>query len=415
MRLDEPRSLEPFAAVAAPHAAMPPPLKDLLEQSALDSQERRLDGGRVREALAEHYGFAGVLRRVATEKDDTFVLTPEPALILPSAPTIARGTESALSKPPVSAAATKPGAQRFLVKVSSSYEDPRLVDLQSAVLEHVAQVNLALPVPRLVRTVSGASGVACFEGPGPYPRVLRVLSYLEGRPLGAGPVSGLQRLETGRMLGNLSTALASFDHPSASRLLVWDLQNFPDLEPLLEYVDVPELRALILQQFENYAAEIAPRLPEVRYQVLHNDFNRYNLLVNTGADAGADGGAAEGKLCGVIDFGDVVRTAVPFDLAIAASGHLAATGADPWSGVREVVRGYQQVRPLAEVELSVAVWASPVRIALRSLLIHFQSAISPQRGDYLKSHATGDLEILRAVAQSSTDEQIHALMTGVCE
>lgn len=336
-------------------------LDALMSESAMTAQEWRLNPERVADALWGYYGLAGELSRISTEKDDTFLLEP-----------------------------TDPGP-RHLIKISSSYEDPTIVDLQSSVLEHIEQADPGLPIPRLMRTLEGHRDVACFTGPGPYSRVLRVLSYLEGTPLGYGPTSLDQRLAVGRTLARLSHALHGFEHPRSQRLLAWDIRNFPQLAPLLDYVENAELRVLIAMQLDIYASRIEPLLPSVRQQVVHNDLNRFNILTTT----------RRGKeLSGIIDFGDVVHTALPFDVAIAASGFLSTAATDPWAEARDMIRGYLNVRTLNEAEREVALLAAPVRIAIRTLLTSYQSAINPERGDYLNSHMSDNISVLRAVSTS---------------
>lgn len=339
------------------------PLAEILEQSALNAQEVQLDPGAVVAALGEHHGFAGTLKRIATEKDDTFVLAPS---------TSVRGGVA--------------GRTRLLVKVSSSYEDPQFVDLQSEVLDHIAAADPSLPVPRIIPALDGRSGVPCFAGSGAFVRVLRVLTFLEGEPMGAGPTTARQRAATGELLAGSSLALADFTHPAAGRLMAWDIQHFPALAPLLDTVEDPALRGEIERQMEQYAERILPRLPEVRFQVVHNDLNRHNVLV-----------AGERAIAGIIDFGDAVRTAIPFDLAIGAAGHLSPVG-DPWAQSLDVIRGYLTKRPLTAPEIEMAVRAAPVRIALRALLTCYQSSSNPQRAEYLNSHDSNNLAILRAVA-----------------
>lgn len=377
-----------------PHATDPPKhspmlanLTDLLGESALEVQEARLDPEAVGEQLMQNYGLRGTLQRIATEKDDTFVLTAE-----------GKGD---------------PPSQKYLVKISSSFEDPDLVDFQSAVLEHVAEEDVFLPVPRILRTVDGQLMIGCFSGSGPFPRILRVLSYLDGEPLGTTNVSRANHEQIGRLDARLSVALSSFGHPKAKRPLAWDLANFPKLEPLLRYTESAEMRELLMRQFAIFDEQIVPRLPDVTHQVVHNDMNRYNVLIRHGVSNPRSRSfpwKTGIEISGVIDFGDVVYTALPFDLAIAASSQLTPSGSDPWVRARSIVRGYREVRPLTTTELEVVVWAAPVRVAVRTLLINYQSALNPERGVYLNSHITDNLAVLKSASKVSASSVLRGLV-----
>lgn len=337
-----------------------PALEDILAEAALDAQDSRIDEGEVLDALRS-FGLRGSLKRILTEKDDTFVLTS-----------------------PVH-------RERFLVKISSSYEDPGILDLQSSALTYAQARDSQLPIPHLIARADGSHELPRFSGSGPYPRLLRVLTYMEGVPLGSQPTNTVLRQNVGTLGGRLTRALEGMNHPRSERLIPWDLRHFLAMEPLLGYVDDSHTRHRVEEQFVIFEEIISPLLREVRFQVVHNDINRYNTLLD----------AESGTVCGVIDFGDVVRTAIPFDLAIAASGYLDPELSDPWDGVADIVSAYHRAHRLSDSELTVAVWAMPVRIALRTLLMSYQSALHPDRGDYLLSHANGNVALLDATAATT--------------
>ena len=55
---------------------------------------------------------------------------------------------------------------------------------------------------------------------------------------------------------------------------------------------------------------IAPQFPDWRWQVVHNDLNPHNVLCAPDAPD---------RIAGVLDFGDMVRTPLVCDLAVAAA------------------------------------------------------------------------------------------------
>lgn len=345
-------------------------LDRVLAASAVGTRERSVDPDLVAAIVRDEFGLAGTLQRIATEKDDTFVLGR------------AGGAEG-----------------RQLVKVSSSYEDPLTVDLQSVALDHAAAHDPTLPLPRLRRARHGATMIAVGGGCGPHPRLLRVLSYLEGEPIGQRTPTPDQARLLGSSLARLSLALRGLEHRGADRLLIWDLQNLAQLRPLLTYVDRPELRTLVERVLDIFDGDVAPLLPSAEHQVLHDDFNRFNVLVD---------GAAPQYVTGIIDFGDVTRTAVALDLAVAAGSFLTAQE-DPWRDVLALVDGYLEVRPLTDAELDIVAGAAPARVALRVLVTAYQRATDPERAAYLRSHGHDDLARLRALARIEPNGIRHRL------
>ena len=54
---------------------------------------------------------------------------------------------------------------------------------------------------------------------------VRLLSWVEGKPLNTVQVSIEKLLSVGRYLGRMMKALRDFDHPGAKRVHLWDQKN----------------------------------------------------------------------------------------------------------------------------------------------------------------------------------------------
>ena len=91
-----------------------------------------------------------------------------------------------------------------------------------------------------------------------------------------------------------------------------------------------------------------PALAAVPHQVVHNDVNVDNVVVDD-----------HGDVAGILDFGDMVRTAVVADLAVAMSYAVGADGSlrdealDPWTAPYDLARGYLTARGLGDDELAL--------------------------------------------------------------
>lgn len=130
---------------------------------------------------------------------------------------------------------------------------------------------------------------------------------------------------------------------------------------------------------------IEDQLAGLRRQVLHNDFNKSNLL--------ADPDRPE-VLTGVIDFGDATRTAIAIDVATAllnqlprvtgpdSAGTARLTG-DIFSDSRDVLRGYQSRADLTPAELRLIPHLVMARVVTRALISTHRAAQFPGNAPYL--------------------------------
>ena len=146
----------------------------------------------VRALLAQHYGLAGSLTQLMSERDLNLHLVT--------------------------------GAGGYVVKFANRAEPRAVTDFQTAALLHLE--GNGLPVPRVVRTRSGACEVESAQG------LMRVLTYLEGRPMHSAPASPARRRAMGEMAARISVGLQGLAHAGADHVLQWDIRQASTLRPL---------------------------------------------------------------------------------------------------------------------------------------------------------------------------------------
>lgn len=291
--------------------------------------------------LKARYGIAGTFRRLDTEKDDTFLVTAPDA--------------------------------RYIAKFSNPDEDPREIDLQSALLDHVARTDPGLPVPRVVRTGDGAAFFVHRDGHG-QARLVRVLTYLDGTPLDRIDTTAEERRRVGATLARLRLAMAGFSHPHDGREIAWDIRHLPKLAFLLDGIAEPEHRRLLERGLERFLA-LEDRLKACRTQVLHNDFSRSNIV--------ADRARAD-FITGVIDFGDVVRTAIVIDVSTALLNQLDRDGGPGmFDAGRDLLAGYLGVADLTDEELALLPHLVMGRVIARALITTWRAAQFPDNAAYI--------------------------------
>ena len=269
------------------------------------------------EIAETHFGIRGTVQPLPSERDQNFLLTGN-------------------------------SGERFVLKIANSSESPSFLEAH-AVLDYLSQ--------RVSFCQRAIGEIAEVEG-----HLVRVVTYLPGVPLAEikPHTPGLLR-DFGQKLGQLSRALAGFDHPAVHRDFHWDLANgnrvVNEYAPLIEDAD---LRELVLKcRFE-------PDV-ELRKSVIHGDPNDYNVLVDPESMT----------VSGLIDFGDMVYSYTVGDLAIALA-YVVLENDDPF----EVVNGYTSEFPLLDVEQE-ALWSLVrLRLAMSVCIAAYQQRQQPEN-EYL--------------------------------
>ncbi|HEU4833357.1 MAG TPA: phosphotransferase [Pyrinomonadaceae bacterium] len=240
--------------------------------------------------------------------------------------------------------------QLVVLKIANASESREFLEAQNAVLGYLSD---RVPFCQLVIGEIGE-----FQG-----HFVRLLTYLPGVPLAEikPHTPGLLN-DLGQKLGQLSRALADFDHPAVHRDFHWDLANgnriVNEYAPLVADV---KLRELVLKcRFE-------PEV-ELRRSVIHGDANDYNVLVDPDSM----------KVSGLIDFGDMVYSYTVADLAIALAYVVLGEG-DP----RDVIAGYRSEFGLLDEERE-ALWPLVrLRLAMSVCIAAYQRQQQPDN-EYLE-------------------------------
>jgi Ser/Thr protein kinase RdoA (MazF antagonist) len=280
--------------------------------------------------VREHYGFESRATRLTGERDENF--------------RIAAG-----------------GSDDFVLKIAHPAEELAVADLTTAALLHLEREDPNLPCPRVVRTRGGETHTRFTDESGAL-RTARLLTYLQGRPLGSADGSPRLRTACGRLGGRLSRALRSFSHPAAHRAIVWDVRHAAHYGRLLGQVPGFPFPGEAGAVLERIVPRIESQLPLLRHQIVHNDLNPRNVLV-----------APTGEVSGIIDFGDMTYTAVIADVAVTAAELLpedcSAGNSTAVQSIREVANAYHESVPLLPEERALLGTLVAARL-VANLVVH---------------------------------------------
>lgn len=320
------------------------------------------------ELVQHYYGMQVSAKRLASERDQNFHLLT-------------------------------PGGQSFVFKIANTAESHEVAAFQTAALNHVAALDPSLPVPRVIKTLGGEDNFfIVVDG---QQAVARMLSYLEGEPLYKVPKSRRQRFNIGHLSARLSLALRDFHHPAASHHILWDIEHAGHLRELLVHIPDKANRALAEYFLERFDLHVKPVLPLLRTQVVHNDLNPHNLLVNP---------LDMTQVAGILDFGDMVRTALINDVAITSSYLLDPQG-HPLEPVVDMLQGYQSVSPLEWAEISLLVDLIATRYVMNVAITGWRAARYPENKAYILRNneaAWAGLRCLQSYPHSELQEYLRA-------
>ncbi|SDX65223.1 phosphotransferase [Roseicitreum antarcticum] len=223
---------------------------------------------------------------------------------------------------------------------------------------------------------------------------------LEGEALHRAPLTEALIFATGAAVARLGQALERAEVPAANRPVLWNIACWPHLMGFVTHLPSGPLVDQVRAAMADYATHIAPRLPDLDWQITHNDPSPHNVILT------ADGP-------GFIDFGDGGWNPRLQDLAIAA-GHMVTDPSEPLGGAAPLVAGYASVRPLSDLECGLLVGLMRARQAALILINRWRSHLFPDEGAYINKNlgrAERGLEILSALDDASATATVKAALT----
>ncbi|MDR7103633.1 phosphotransferase [Croceicoccus sp. BE223] len=281
----------------------------------------------------------------------------------------------------------------YLLKISNPSEPDSVVDLQTACLDHVRARDGAIPVPRVLRTLAGKTRGRTGLADGRHSTV-RMLTYLEGLPVKGTAHTREQRRAMGAALAELDLALDGFSHPGASHDLLWNVSRADRLAHLVADIVGDERRGLVRHFMDRFVDDLLPRLDGLRRQVIHNDFNLYNVLVD---ENDTD------RVTGIIDFGDLIHGALVGEVATAATYQMKGA-AKPLAAAAEFIGAYHEVLPLLPEEQAIVADLVATRQLVTVLITEWRSRRHPENHDYIMRHNPAAWDGLAMMADISRED-----------
>jgi len=226
---------------------------------------------------------------------------------------------------------------KFVLKIANLGDSAQVLDLQNQAMRRVAKAAADCRVPQVLRSRQGLEIERIHHACAGTDHWMRLLTWVDGTVLanaGARDVAMLESIGAG--IATIGAALSGFSHPAMHRELQWDLRRagmareHTGLLPLTR-------RARILRLFSEWEDIDWSNLP---HSVVHGDANDHNVLIG------------DGRMLGLLDFGDMVYSATVCDLAIVLAYAMLGER-HPLSAGAHIVGAYQRRHPLTEAEQRV--------------------------------------------------------------
>jgi 4-aminobutyrate aminotransferase-like enzyme/Ser/Thr protein kinase RdoA (MazF antagonist) len=312
--------------------------------------------------IAERFGLDGTVTDLGSERDQTFLVQGQ--------------------------------AASGVLKISNLGESAATLDLEAEAILHILRIDPELPVAR-PRAVSEGPGAAAYRAAVESPdgvHFVRLFERLEGRSgggAGAPDLSDDAVRAYGETHARLNIALRGFFHPAAGRELLWDLAQVAKLRPHLDSIADRERRRLVEAVLDRYEKRVAPQWPRLRAQVVHGDLNVDNVLLDE-----------QGRISGIVDFGDAVHTAQVADFAVALASLVRGREAgEVFRVARIAIDGYASRLPLEPEELELLGDLVGTRLAQIVVISAWRVARHPENAAYIQAWDADSWRLLELIGE----------------
>ena len=181
-------------------------------------------------------------------------------------------------------------------------------------------------------------------------RIFRLLSFVEGEFLGDVPHTAELLYSFGKFLAEMDVITAPiYASAIVGKKTQWDLKQFKSNYQYLEYIPDSKDRSLVDYFFLQFDEHILPIEHQLRKGIIHNDGNDWNVLTG------------EGKVTGIIDFGDMCHTWLISEMAVALT-YVMMGKEHPLEIASHLIKGYHKVNPLKEQELDILYYLVAARL-----------------------------------------------------
>ncbi len=180
--------------------------------------------------------------------------------------------------------------------------------------------------------------------------IFRLLSFVEGDFVGDIDHTADLLYSFGEFLAEMDViTVPLYEAAVVGKETQWDLRHFKSNYKYLDYIPNPKDRSLVDYFFLQFEQHVSPIEHQLRKGIIHNDGNDWNVLTKNG------------KVTGIIDFGDMCSTWLINEIAVALT-YVMMCKDDPLVTAAPLIQGYHKVNSLKEQELDILYYLVAARL-----------------------------------------------------
>ena len=240
--------------------------------------------------------------------------------------------------------------EKYILKVSNESHPFPFLEAQINIIQHLKKSDISDCFQHFSINKQGEELTKIIRDSKTY--YIRILNFLEGTFwIDAKEKTSELHHNLGSFLGSMDHALQDFSHPAMHRRYTWDISRASEAGDNLKHILNHEKRRIAGYFLLQFDTEVVPQIHRLRHAYIHNDANDYNILVQGN------------RISGLIDFGDMVYTALVNNLAIACT-YAMLDEEDPLAVAASIVAGYHKTYALQEKELDLLYYLIAGRLCI---------------------------------------------------
>lgn len=239
---------------------------------------------------------------------------------------------------------------KYILKISGGNTGYDFADAQIKIINHLAGSAVSDKIQQHIKNKNGEDLTVIRQDD--QLLYIRLLTFLDGTFwIESEGLESEVYVALGSFIGAMDKALISFSHPAMHRHYLWDISNAGEAHDKLKHIKDHEQRRIAGYFLLQFQTEVQPVWHTLRHAYIHNDANDTNVLVKNNA------------IAGLIDFGDMVYSALVNNLAVACT-YAIMDKDDPVLYAAMIVQGYHAVYPLLETEVDLLYYLVAARLCI---------------------------------------------------
>ncbi len=260
----------------------------------------------------------------------------------------------------------------FVLKFADNTTTIGMIEIEHLAVERLIDAGLNIGLPRVINTRTQAVQ-ACLMTKDRKEIRGRLLEFVQGKAWCESiRATRAQFEDLGKIIAQMNNAMSFIIHPESKRTHHWDLAKADQHRSKIPSIENPERRQILEWVFHLYEAIAKPKFKCLPKSLIHGDINDDNVLV------------ADGKIAGILDFGDCLENPTVCDLAIALAYHT-LDEENPLKAASTIISAYHKQRPLSLDEITVLFPLMCARLAVSVIISSQRRKIDPDRESWFVS------------------------------